>query len=267
MSDTGETGTGESPPKKKRRVWPWILAVVVLVVAVVGFFVADAAVKSYASNLVKQRIIQVLQLDPATPISVDLGGGSILLQALSGKVSTVHVTAPKVSFGALTGSAVVHATDVPLDQNAPVGTLAVTVSVDQADLGAITGNLSGAQLTSITLAEPDIVVNTQFSILGFGIPVGMGLVPSASNGQIVFTPSTITVGQQSFSADDLRNNPIFSGLAGALLTQQNLCVADRLPKALTVSDVKVSGSQLVVTVTGDGAALGGSDLTTLGSCG
>ena len=119
MSDTGETGTGESPPKKKRRVWPWILAVVVLVVAVVGFFVADAAVKSYASNLVKQRIIQVLQLDPATPISVDLGGGSILLQALSGKVSTVHVTAPKVSFGALTGSAVVHATDVPLDRIHP----------------------------------------------------------------------------------------------------------------------------------------------------
>jgi len=52
-----------------------------------------------------------------------------------------------------------------------------------------------------------------------------------------------------------------------LLKQQSYCVAQYLPKALTVTSVKVADHQLVMTISGDGAALGGSGFTTKGSCG
>ncbi len=255
-------------PRKKRRGWLIALIVVGILVllGVIAFLVADGIAKDYARDYVRARVIEVLQLPEDAEVDVDLGGGSIILQALAGRIQTVDVTVPELSFGELIGAAELHAEGVPLDELEPVDVLRVDFSVDEGDLASIAGSLSGLTLESIELEDPDIVVASAFSLFGLPIPVGMSLTPSAAEGQLVFTPSSVTVAESTFTAEALLNDPLFGLFARDLLKQQSVCVAGSLPQALVLTDAAVEGDVLVLSITGDGAALGGPELSTLGVC-
>jgi hypothetical protein len=257
----------ESPAKKRRG---WIVALIVVGIVVllglIAFLVADGIAKDYARDYVRARVVEVLQLPEETVVEVDLGGGSIILQALAGRIQSVDVAVPELSFGDLTGAADLHAEGVPLDQTAPVDVLRVDFVIDEGDLASIAGSLSGLELSSIELDEPDIVVASSFSLFGLPIPVGMSLTPSAADGQLVFTPSSVTVAESTFTAEQLLGDPLFGFFAQDLLKQQSVCVAGNLPQALVLTGAAVDGSDLVLSITGDGAALGGPELATLGSC-
>ncbi len=249
--------------KKRRRRWLFVtLGVVVVLVA--AFFIADAVAKSYAEGRVKSELVSSLGVASTRGVTVDLGGGSILLQALTGRINAVDITVPELSFGTLKGAATVHATGVPLDASTPLQTLEVTFTIPEGDLGALTKNLSGADIQSITLTKPDIVATTKLTVLGASVPVTIGVTPSVSAGQLAFTPSTIEVAGATFTADQLRASPIFGRLARTLLTQQSFCVAQYLPKTLTASSVTVTDSALVLRFAGDGATL--DSLQSKGTC-
>lgn len=259
----------ETPaPARKRRRWVgWVIAASVLVVLlVVGFFVGDAFARQYAEAYVRERIVQVLDLDPATPVGVDLGPGSLLLQAMRGSVDTVTVTIDELTVGEVTGAAVLTVTGVPLDDTQPVDTLEVVATIGEADVQKLSGYLSGIELTSIELGEGVITVATELNLLFLTLPVTVDLVPSATGSGVSFEPETITLDDQAISVDDLRNNPIVGPLAGSLLNSQEFCVASSLPQALSVADVSVVGSDLVVRLAGGGVALSSPEFTTNGTC-
>ena len=188
----------------------------------------------------------------------------MLLQAITGRLDRIDVTADQVTFGILNGAATVHAEGVPLDANQPVRSLDITFAVAEGDVAALAGNLSGLQLESIVLEEPEIVASTTFGFFGIQLPVGMSIEPSAADGQIVFTPTSVRLGEDDYTVQELQQT--FGGFADALLRQQSFCVAETLPAALTIVDVDVVKKDLVVAINGDGAALGGSDLSTPGTC-
>ena len=238
----------------------------VIAVLVVGAFVADAAAANLARQQIRTQLVSAFGLRSDAAVGVDIGSGSVLLQALRGRLDTVDVTVPKLAFGDLEGSAVIHATGVPLDTSKPLGTLSADYRVDAAQLTALAANLSGLDLDSIALDAPEIVATSHFTVLGANVPIGLGLEPSASGGNLVFTPSSIQVAGASFSASALRASPIFGGLAKLLLRQQPFCIAGYLPTALTLRSAKVVGHRLVAGFTADGATLSGPDLTTKGSC-
>ena len=255
------------PTRKKRRWLPWLIALVVLLILlVVAFFVGDAFARQYATGYVRERIVEALDLDPATPIDVDLGTGSILLQAASGSINEVHVGIDNVAFGDVSGSAQLVATGVPVSGEQPVDTLGIEVTIDEENVQKLAGSLSELDLKSIRLGDGLITVSTDLNVVIFTLPVTVGLQPSASEGGISFEPETLTLNDQAISVEDLRNNPVVGGLASQLLASQDFCVASYLPKAFTISDVDVVGSNLVVKVNGDGAVLSGSDLTSKGTC-
>lgn len=263
-----EPAAEETAPPRKRRGWLVALIVVgvVLVLGVVAFVIVDAVAKNYARDYVRERIVEVLGLPADARVDVDLGGGSILLQALAGRIDTVEVDVPELSFGALTGAAELRAEGVPLDETAPVDTLGIRFSVAEGDIAALAGNLSGLELSGVELDEPAIVVASAVEIFGVELPVGMSIVPSAAEGELVFTPSSISLGDDEYTVEQVQANPLFAALAGPLLAQQSLCVADQLPEALTLTDAAVAGEHLRLTIRGDGAALGGPGLSTLGTC-
>jgi hypothetical protein len=253
--------------KPKRKKWPWILggvALLLVVLLVIAFFVADAIAKNYAKDYIRERIVAVLNLDPATPVDVDIEG-SVLMQALAGRLNSVDVSVEKVAFGELSGAATVHAEGLPLNTDAPTDVLGITFSMPEDQVVAALGdNLSGMQLEEITLEEPEIVVKTTLDLFFFKLPVAMALEPAAEEGTIVFTPTTITLDDEDYTADELRQQ--LGQLADAFLAQQAVCVADKLPVALTVTDADIVKTDLVLKIDGDGATLGGSDLTTMGTC-
>ena len=256
------------PPKRKRRRWIGVLIglFVLVVLLVVGFFVGDAYAKRYATDLVRTRIIEVLGLDPKSDVDVDLGEGSVLLQAVRGGLDEVTVRVPEITFGEITGTATLVATKVPLDSTQPVDTLRITATVDEENVKKLSGFLSGIQLNDIELADELIRIHSEFSLIFFTLPVAVDLQPTAVDGGIYFDPVTILLGDDEISVADLRNSPEFSSLAGDLLQSRDFCVAGFLPQALTIDRVEVVGKTLVVGIDGDGTALSDPALSTLGTC-
>jgi len=238
----------------------------VLLLLVIGFFVADAVAKRYATDAVRSRIIEVLGLEPTTPIDVDLGPGSILLQAARGSIDSVTVNADTINLGDLSGSARVTATGVPLDSTKPVSTLGIVVTISEANVAKLATYLSGITVTKIELTEGIIRTTADVTVLFTTLPVAVDLLPSAHNGAIAFDPKTIRLGTTQLSVDDLRASPLVSSIAGDILRSREVCVASYLPKALVVDGVAVVGSQLQISISGDGTALGDPALSTLGTC-
>lgn len=258
----------EIPPKRKRRRWIGVLIalVILIVLLVVGFFVADAYAKTYAENYVRERIVEVLKLDPASKVDVELGTGSVLLQAASGALNQVDVQVDTITFGDISGEAEITATKVPLDSSKPLETLDIQVTMSEDQVEKLKTFMTGVDLTSIGIENELIRIGTEFKFLFFTIPVSVDLNPTAKDGGINFDPVTILLGDEEISVADLRASPEFSALAGDLLASRDFCVAGFLPKALTLDKVDIVGTDLVIGIDGDGTALSDPALSTLGTC-
>lgn len=256
----------KSPPKRRRRIG-WLISLIVVVgLIVAGLFVADSLARDYAEGYVRDQIVEVLNLDPDTGVDVDLGTGSLLVQAAAGSINAVTIDIEEISFGTIAGPARITGSGVPLDSTIPVDQLAIQLTFTEEDVRTLASFLSSTQLKSIELSNGLINVSTEFSALFITVPVAMGLQVSAVDGGISFEPQTVTLGSNELSVADLRNNALFSGIAEQFLKSRDFCVASYLPAALRVTEVNVIGESLTVLVDGSGVALSDPAFSTLGTC-
>ena len=251
--------------ERRRPLWPWITLGVVLVLLVVAFFAIDAFARGVARDEIGSRITSALGLPAGTPVEVEVGGGPILIQLATGRLDSVDVAIEDATFGRLTGDMEIHAEGIPLDASAPTSLIEVRYAMPESEVSEFREELAGLPLDSITLDDPEIVTSTSFRLFGFPVSVGMGLEPSADAGQLIFTPTTIIVQDQEFSADSLRSAAGFGPLATVLLQQQPVCIAQELPAALVLDSISVEGDELVAHLSAHDAALG--DFGTKGTCG
>lgn len=269
VSTAEPAATAEPAPVPTRKRRGWIVALVILgvllVLAIVGFFVADAIAKSYARDYVRERIVAVLNLPDDADVSVDLGGGSMILQALAGRVDTVDVVVPDAAFGDLSGRLELRATGVPLDATAPVETLAVDFALAADDLAALSQGEDAEDAPEFAIVDGELTLSSEFEFFGIVLDWGLAAVPSAADAQLVLTPTRLTIGDATFEAGE-DDDSFLGQIARALLQPQTLCVASQVPVALSLADAAIVGDQLVLTFEGDGAALGGSEFSTPGSC-
>lgn len=252
-------------PKPKRRGWVIALIVVaaVLVLGIVAFFVAEALAKDYARGYVRDRIVEVLQLPDDAAVDVDLGGGSIILQALAGRVDQVDVDVPEVALGELSGAVRLHAEGVPLDEMQPVDVLGIDFAIGADDLTAL-GQATDEAAPTFEFVEGEVLLSSELAIFGASIPLSLTLEPSAAEGNLVLTPTSITLGSETFESGD--DDSFFGQLLSSLFQPQNLCIAGSVPQALVLTDAAIDDTELVLTFTADGAAFGGPELSTPGSC-
>ncbi len=252
----------ETRPKRR---FGWLIALAIIAVLVAGFFAADAVVRQVATGYVHDRVVEALRLDPATPVDVDLGAGSVILQAASGSLDEITVHADEIAFGELTGEAQLVATDVPLDRTRPIGTLAITVTVTEENVRKLASFVSASELKSIDLRDGVVRIGAELDVIFSVVPVSVDLVPSAVEGRISFDPTTVVIGGEEISVHTMGESGAFAGIAG-VLDSLDFCVASSLPQALSVADADVVGTDLVIVIEGDGTALADPALTTLGSC-
>ena len=252
-----------STSRRRHRRWPWVVALVVVLVLVVAFVVADAAGRAYARQQVAEKMASALGV-PASSLTVTLAATPLPIQLLDGRIDSVDVSATSVSFGPLTGALTVRASDVPLDQSAPTRNLDIEYAIDRAHLQELAATFAGGVIQTVELKPPAVVAGGSVKVLGFDVPLGVSLTPSAVHGELALTPSGVTLGGQDYTAAQLRT--ALGSAAAPLLAQQTFCIASYLPRALTVDSVDVTARALVVRVGGDGIVLGGSDLSTKGAC-
>ena len=254
-------------PKKRRRGWLIALGVIgtLVVLGVIAFFIGESLAKNYARDYVRARIVEVLQLPADAQVDVDLGSGSIIFQALAGRIDTVDVDVPDVVFGELTGDVVFHAEGVPLDETVPVDALRVDFAIGAEDLSALGEGQDGAEAPTFVFEDDQVSLTSEFELFGASIPLGLTFEPSAAEGALVLTPTSLTIGTQTFEADTT-DQSFLGQIARALLQPQTLCVASSVPQALVLADATIDEQQLLLRFDGDGAALGGPELSTLGTC-
>jgi hypothetical protein len=263
-NDSGIQWTQVDAPKGLPPRFRWIGWVVVL--AVVGALVAfaliegDKIARDVAGGVVRSGVTTALDLPEGQEVDVDLGGGLLVFQAITGSVDDVTVTVPGVAFGPAVGTLVLRASDVPLDPRKPVGTLDADMLLDEANMLLLAGNLSSAPLTNVSLADATLTVGADLA----GVPATLALTPTVTElGAVAFTPGAATAGGAAVSIEELAAGPL-APIAAVLLTSQPLCVAQELPEVLTVSNAAVVDGRFVVTASGSDVAL--SSLGGKGSC-
>jgi hypothetical protein len=253
--------------KPRRRRWPIVVAIVLgvlLILGIVGFVVAEAIAKDYARDYVRDKIVAVFALPEDAEVDVELGPGSIILQALAGRVDQVDVDVPEVSFGTASGAVQLHAEGVPLDSEQPVDVLRVEFAAGADDLAAL-GQSAGSTAPNFEFADGEVTLSSEFNLFGSTIPIALSLEPSAAEGALVLTPTSVSIGGETFEAG-ASDDSIFGQLVSSLLQPQTLCIASNVPQALVLSDASIADAELVLTFDADGASFGGPELSTPGTC-
>ena len=256
----------EAPRKKHRGRRALIVLLVIVVVLVVGFFVGDYFAKKYATSYVRDQVASALGLPSTAPVTVDLGSGSILLQAASGQINDVNIAIDPIVLDGLSGSATLTAHGVPLNETSPVKTLDVKVSVPTSTVAAAISRVPSLKSLkpTVTISGKNVAVAGTLYVFGFPQSIGATLTPKVTKGVPGYTIDTVTLDGATVTASVL--DRYFPGLTNLLESGTSLCIANQLPKAFTLTSIAVHGQSIVSTFTGDGVELNGASLSQKGTC-
>lgn len=251
-------------PRRRRRVWPWIVAaVVVIALLVAAVFVAESVAKALVAQTVRDQVRSQLALPGDQPIDVQLDG-PILPQLISGTLGEVRVSSDDVAIKGITGDVAVTLHDIDLRGGYAMSGGEATVTMDAAQLRTLLSSVDGFPADSLGLAAPNVTMTFPLSVFGAQFPVGVALTPSASGGNLVLTPDSLQLGGVQVSADVLRQR--FGSLADGVLRDWTVCIADRLPAGIRLEQLQVSGADLVASFSIDGAIATDPALQAPGTC-
>ena len=256
----------EVPRKKHRGRRALIALIVVVVVLVAAFFVADFFAKKIAASYVQQQVATALNLSSTKPVDVDLGSGSILLQALSGRIDDVTVKVDPLVLNGLSGSATLTAHGVPLSQTVPVNSLAVVVRIPSATIHKAISQVPSLApyKPAVTIGKDHVDIAATVSILGFPQRLGMTLTPKVTKGKPGFSIDAATFDGTTISAEQL--DTYIPGMAAVLHDGVSLCIANALPKSFVLTGIHLQGQSLVSTFSGNGVELNNASLADKGTC-
>lgn len=231
----------------KRRRWPWVLLVVVVLIAAL-VVAAEFITRSVLPGIVRGIVIEQLDLPADQQLDVE-AEGILLPQLLGGRLDELHLSSDRVTLEGVTGAADVIATGVPL-RGGDLASASGTVRIDQTQLTALLAN-SELPIETLALEAPNAIASGSISLFGTTIDVSLTLTPGAKDGAITLTPVSATLGGVVLDAQQL--NDRFGSLASRFTGTQQLCIADRLPAGLTITGLSIDGTAAVIDVDVDGA--------------
>ncbi|GAA1658901.1 LmeA family phospholipid-binding protein [Microbacterium flavum] len=249
--------TDAAATRPRRRRWPWLVALlVVIALAVAAWFAGEYIARSIVERTIREQVTRQLDLPVDQQIDIDIPG-PLLPQLIVGSLGKVSISSQDVPLQGITGDVTVSAQDVNIHDGEWSGGHA-TVTLDQSQLQTLLANVPDFPASTVVIDAPDLAAEFSLQLFTVEIPVGVALTPSASGGDIVLTPASLRLGGAEVTADALRQQ--FGALASTVLRDWDVCIADRLPKAVELTGVTVAREQVVAdfeidsAITRDGAA-------------
>lgn len=249
---------------RRRRGRGWIGLGVFLVILIVILVALDNGARWYLGSVIANKARSSLSLADSTPVTVKIGGASVLYQAATGRFQRVDVTIASLGVGALSGKATLTATGVPLSLSKPSNSVRVMFTASPDELKKLLAGSTPLPVTSVKIASGAVQVGTTVSALGITVPIAIAFVPSAVDGELALTPKSLVVNGATVTPDGLRAT--LGGLADSVLATQKICVAKYLPKQLPLESVRVNGASLELAVAGKSVTLNSGILATKGVC-
>ncbi|WP_322409512.1 LmeA family phospholipid-binding protein [Microbacterium invictum] len=253
------------PARRRRRVWPWLLAVLVVAgLAVVAWFVGEAVARDLVIRTVREQVITTLALPADQRIDVEVDG-AVLPQLIRGSLDDLTISSDDVTIGQLTGDVSVNVQGVPIRGDADLAAGSGSVTLDAAQLQSLLGSLEGfPEGAEVALDAPDVHLSTSFPVFGVEVPVTVAVVPSAVEGDLALTPSAVSVAGAELTADGVRDQ--FGGLADGVLQTWTVCIAGDVPAGITLTDLVVDGDRLTGSFEVDPAIVRDVALQENGTC-
>lgn len=257
--------SGELGRAPRRRGLLFGILAIVLAIVVAGAVVIDGAARSYAADQIEHKIRTQLVLEPGTPLTVSVGGFSVLAQLATGRLDDVRVSGSDLTLGGLSGSFSVRAQGLPIDTAQPVGRVSADARLDADDVRKVIGAFGTVPLDSLTIVDGVLRLESELRVFGsLRVPLGIDLKPSASDGNIALTPTGVRLAGESVSAEGVRQR--FPGLGDTLFQRRTFCIAKALPKQLRLTDARVAGEELVLSFAATGLRLNAESLAVKGTC-
>src|SRR6266568_3939602 len=169
MVDAGPAamaGPMTRPRRTRRRRWPWVLAVV-FVLLLVALVIADRVAASAADAAVEKRLAEQAPFDASNKPDVSIRGFPFLTQALGGKYDDIEVS----------GDAHMHGVHVPFSKalsrdvkSLPIDRVDASVGIPYAEAARLTGikglTLSQGAKGALHVSVPVTVPGSSASVTG-----------------------------------------------------------------------------------------------------
>jgi hypothetical protein len=254
----------EPAPKRRRRAWPWIIALIVVAgLAVAAWFAGEWIARDVVTKTIREQVITQLSLPEDQQIDIVIQG-AVLPQLIVGTLSDVTISSDDVELDAFAGDVTVHAQDIAIRGDAGTGSASAQVVIDEEQLRTLLGTVENFPIESLGLAAPDVTMSTELSLFGIALPVGVALTPSAVDGDIVLSPTLLQLAGSDISAASLKEQ--FGGLAETVLRDWTICVAQYIPAGATLTDIAVTGDEVVAELEIDPAIVNDPALQDVGVC-
>lgn len=251
-------------PARRRRRWPWFVALgVTVVLLVVGVLIAEQFARSVTVATIRTQIISQLGLPADQQLDVEVPG-MVLPQLIGGTLGEVQISADEVAFGDLSAAIEVTATGVPIRGDVAAESARATVAVDQEQLRALLARVDGIPSETVTIDGDTVGMVAELDLFVTTVEVGITLGATVEEGELVLSPDGLSVAGVELSADALLQQ--FGPLAQSLLGSWTVCVADRMPAGVRLDAVTVADGRVVAALDIDGAIITDPTLRQPGTC-
>ena len=250
----------ETSAHPKRRRWPWVLAIVVVVLGLL-VVAAEFIARAVLPGVVRSLVVDELDLPADQQLAVE-ADGILLPQLIGGTLDSLHLSTDSVTLEGITGAADVIATGVPL-RGGDLGGASGTIRIDQTQFTTLLAD-TDLPVDAVAFDAPNATVSGTIPVLGIDIPVSLTVTPGAAEGDLELTPVELSVGGLVIDAGQVGST---LGSLGETLTQtQQICIADQLPAGLTLTGLEIVGSEAVIDVDVNGAIITDESLLEKGVC-
>lgn len=252
-----------SKPKRRRRAWPWIVALVVGCLAIAAWFAGEWIARDVVTTTIREQVITELSLPADQQVDVVVEG-AVLPQLIRGSLDDITISSDDVELEAFAGDVTVHAQDIAIRGDAGAGAASATVVLSEEQLRTLLSTVENFPIESLGLADPDLTIATELSLFGITLPVGVALTPTAVDGDIVLTPASLQLAGTDIAAADLKSR--FGALADTVLRDWTICMAQYIPAGVMLTGIAVTGDQVVADLVVDPAIVTDTSLQEMGVC-
>jgi hypothetical protein len=246
-------------PRRRRRGLRRLIVLLVILVVVIGLAIAaDVAARAFAQDYVEQQIEQSLPAGVQSDVDVRIGGGSMLLQLVTGKLDDVHIDGEDLTVGGLPVSATVALGGVPLDQSLPAETALARIVLTDDALDAVLAAQGDTGTT--TIRDGRVLYTGTAPVLGVDLDFEVTADATADEDSLHLEPTSarVTSGPLDVDATALIGLVAPNGI--------DYCVGDYLPVGVAITRLDVGDGSVTLTLAGDGIVLNSAALSTMRGC-
>lgn len=218
-----------------RRILATLLGLALLAGAV------EAALRLIIPGVVSGIVREQLQLTDDHPVDVSLGG-STLLHALRGGIGDVTIEIPNAPLvEGIPVDAKAYADFSPWNPQSGAirgGTASLTVPKDQ--LGAVIELLTAGVAQTGEVRSGELEVGRGVEIFGQQLSLTARIALAVNDGDVEIEPRGVSAAGLDLSAEQI--SQATGSLLDPVLQPQSVCVRDRIPAGITLTDIVLSST-------------------------